>query len=357
MKVYIRYIILNFLKSFLYVFIIMISLVFILNLLNEIVFFENINVDNYIIIYCTLLNSPALIFEMFPFIFLIATQLFFVNMFKDNQIEIFKYSGLKNSKIIVIITSFTFFLGIIAILIFYNFSANLKNFYLDLKSNYTTDDKYLAVITNNGLWIKDKIDDKILIVNSLKIEDNFLINSFITEFDQNYEIVRNIKSKKINIQNNEWKIYDATTFIGNTKIDNDLLRLNSNFNYEKIKKLFSNLSSLTIPQLFQLKKNYFSLGYSVIEIDVYVYKLFSYPFFYLLMVVLSSLIMLNSKRLGSNTFKISLGLFLSVIIYYMNNLFYVLANSEKIYLELSILLPLVILTLFNFMISKKINEK
>jgi len=106
MKVYTKYIILNFLKSFFYVFVIMLSLVFILNLLNEIVFFESLESKNYLIIYLTFLNSPSLIFEMFPFIFLISTQLFFVNLFKDNQIEIFKYSGLKNSKIITIISFF-----------------------------------------------------------------------------------------------------------------------------------------------------------------------------------------------------------------------------------------------------------
>jgi len=75
------------------------------------------------------------------------------------------------------------------------------------------------------------------------------------------------------------------------------------------------------------------------------------------MVILSSFIMFNSKKLGSNTFKISLGLFLSVIIYYINNLFYVFANSERIPLGISISLPLAILILFNFMISKRINEK
>ena len=36
----------------------------------------------------------------------------------------------------------------------------LKVLYLQLKTNYTQDDKYLAVITNNGLWIKDVINSK-----------------------------------------------------------------------------------------------------------------------------------------------------------------------------------------------------
>ena len=38
---------------------------------------------------------------------------------------------------------------------------------------------YLAVINKNGLWIKDIIEKKTVIINSSKIEGNFLTDSFI----------------------------------------------------------------------------------------------------------------------------------------------------------------------------------
>ena len=153
MNTYIKFIIKIFLKSFIYVFLIILSLVLILNILSELDFFRNIDVKPLFPIYISFLNSPSLIFEMFPFIFLISTQVFFISLFSDNQIEIFKYSGLKNSKIVSIISVLSFFLGIFIIIIFYNLSSNLKNVYLELKNKYSSDDKYLAVITKNGLWI------------------------------------------------------------------------------------------------------------------------------------------------------------------------------------------------------------
>ena len=125
MKTYHKFILFTFLKSFVFVFFIMFSLVVILNILSELEFFRNLKVSIIFPLYLALLNSPSLIFEMFPFIFLITTQLFFINLFNDNQIEIFKYSGLRNSKILTIISIFTFFLGVIIITIFYNFSSNL----------------------------------------------------------------------------------------------------------------------------------------------------------------------------------------------------------------------------------------
>ena len=153
----------------------MFSLVLILNLLSELDFFKNINVNTYFPLYLSLLNSVSLIFEMLPFIFLISIQFFFINLFKNNELDIFKYSGLRNTGIIKILSFTTLLVGILFVILFYNFASNLKNIYLELKSNYTSDNKYLAVVTNNGLWIKDKIDGKILIINSNKIEHNIFI--------------------------------------------------------------------------------------------------------------------------------------------------------------------------------------
>ena len=58
----------------------------------------------------------------------------------------------------------------IIIIFFYNFSAKLKHFYLEIKNDFANDNKYLAVVTENGLWLKDEIDETILIVKAKFIE-------------------------------------------------------------------------------------------------------------------------------------------------------------------------------------------
>ena len=150
---------------------------------------------------------------MFPFILLISTQLFFIKFIQNKEIEIFKYSGLKNSKIIFIIGLIAFAVGLFVSIAFYNLSSNLKNLYLELKSNYASDGKYLAVITKNGLWIKDKINNKILITNSSKIKNNYLIENFITEFDSDFKVLRNIQTEKLDITNNLWIAKNAKVYL------------------------------------------------------------------------------------------------------------------------------------------------
>ena len=92
--------------------------------------------------------------------------MFFIVFLKKLK-KTFKYSGLKNIKIITILMMTSLMIGVLLIVLFYNLSSNLKNIYLEMKNNYTSDNKYLAVITNNGLWIKDNVDTFINIINAV----------------------------------------------------------------------------------------------------------------------------------------------------------------------------------------------
>ena len=358
MKIYIKFLIYIFVKSFFFVSLILLSLIFILNLLTELEFFKNIQVSTYYPMYIALLNTPSLLFEMFPFVFLLTTQVFFVNLLNNNQIQIFKYSGLKNSKIMLILSAVSFSIGIILIIFFYNLSSNLKNFYLEEKIKHTLDGKYLAVITNNGLWIKDVVNKKVNIINASKIDKNLLLNVFITEFDEEFNVSRNIQSHKIDIKNKLWKIHNANVYDNSGGVEKrEILNFKSNFDYKKIQSLFSNLTSLSLLELFELRKNYKSLSYSTTEVDVQIQKIVSFPLYLTLMSILAAILMFNTKKFKNTTFKLAIGLFMSVIIYYMNNFFIILGNTEKIPVLISIWIPLFIILLLNSIAMIKINEK
>jgi len=358
MKTYTQFLIITFLKSFLNVFLVMLSLVFILNILQEIEFFSNKNVSSVYPIYLSLMNTPSIIFEMLPFIFLISSQFFFIKLFNNNEINIFKYSGLKNFKIIYILSTLSFVMGILAIVLFYNLSSTLQSYYLEIKNQYSADKSdYLAVINKNGLWIKDIVDDKISIINSSKINKNILSETFISTFDKDYKLIKNIRSNKVDIRNNKWIIYNASIFEDNFSKKIEILEFKTNFNQKKIESLFSNLSSLSILKLIDLRSNYKSLNYSLIDVDLQINKIFTYPLYLMLMTILSSIIMFNTKRFKSNSIKIVIGLFFSVIIYYISNFFNVLGATEKLPLMVAVFAPLIILTMLNSLMLVNINEK
>ena len=357
MKTYIKFLINLFNVSFFKVLSIFFLVILIANILEEIEFFKNVNLNFFFLVFLSFLNSASILFEILPFIFLLSTQVLFIKLIDNKELQIFKYNGLDNLMIIKIISLYTFILGLIVIVIFYNTSAILKNSYLLIKNQYSEDNKYLAVITENGLWIKDEIDGNINIINANEVDNQFLFDVSVTQFNNKFEILRIIQSNKIDISSNKWILFNALILKNG---ENELLNqmdLKSNFDLKKINSLFSNLSSLTMLELFNLRKNYIILNYSVIDIESHIYKIASYPMYLTLITIFGAILMFNIGYQKNSFLKITLGIFLSVIIYYVNYFLNVLGTNEKIPLILSIFLPLIILSIINFTFIIKLNAK
>ena len=357
-KIYQNYLVKLFLKKITLLSGIFLSLILILSIFEEISYFKNIDVGIYFPFLLTLLNTPSTLFEIFPFIFLISSQFFFLELIDKNELEFLKVHGLNNIKIIQILSSTSIILGIFLILLFYQFSSQLKFLYFDLKNDYSKDDKYLAVITENGLWIKDELGDKKYVINASKINGNYLENVSIAEFDLNFKLIKMIESNKVDVSSKEWNIFKPTISINNsTKILQNDISIFTHFDLKKINSMFRNLSSLNILELNKLKRDYEDLGYSTFEITSHLNRLYSFPVYLSIMSVFSAIIMLNIKRNKPMIYHIISGVLLSVIIYYFYYLFNLLGQNGKIPLLASTWLPLLLLMIFILIGLVRINEK
>ncbi len=357
-KTYEKYLVKNFLNKFLTISLMFASLIIILSILEEISFFKDIEVNFLMPYLITFLGAPITLFEIFPFIFLLSTQFLFYDLFKKDELNLLKINGLSNLKVVRILFLSSFAIGIFTVLIFYNIASKLKFFYTDLKNNFSNDNKYLAVVTDSGLWLKDEINETTLIVKANYIENNFLINVIINKFDEDFNLDETIQSKKINISSKNWIIENPIVTKKNiSNQDTKNIFLSTNFDNEKINSLFSNISTLNLLELIDLKKDYENLGYSSDEIVIHLLKLSSTPFFYGILSVLSAVIMFNFKRNKSLFFHIILGILMSVIIYYVNFMFGSLGNNGKIPIIWSIFMPILFISIFAIIGLIRVNEK
>ena len=357
-KTYQNYIIKVFLNKFLYVSLVFLSLIYILGILEEINFFKDIDGSFYFPYLLTLLNLPITLFEIFPFIFLITSQLFMHKLFKNDELDLLKKSGINNLKLINIIFLLSLLIGVFNIVIYYNFASKLKFYYSDIKNTFSDDNKYLAMVTESGLWIKDEINDKKYIIKSSYIKDDFLFDVIINEFDSDFKLLKTIQSPKIDINSNHWKIYEPNIIINNISEKKSYsIKLTSSFNAKKIKNLFSNISSFNLIKLYELKKEYKKFGYSVDEINIQLIKLYTTPILYALLSILSIIVVLNFTKSKPLLFHLFFGVMLSVIIYYVIFIFNSLGINGKIPLYLSVLFPFFLLTLISMIGLVRINEK
>ncbi len=357
-KVYQNYITKQFLSTFVKTVFIFITLAFILNIFEEINFFKDLNVSIGIPIFLTFLNIPSIIFEIFPFIFLITTQFFFIKLIEQNENISFKNFGLSNSKIIKLLALLSFLIGVLIITVFYNLSSNLKHSYLNIKNSYAKDNKYLAVITENGIWIKDAKDGITSIINAEDLKGNILNNVDIVQFDEDFNFIQNVYANKVNIENKIWKSESA--LLNNEQDSNKRIsdyKLSTNLDFQDINSLFSNLTSLSIFELNNLKKKYNDINYSSIEVDSALQKIISFPVYLMLMTVLSSTIMMNIKQNRTKIFHLIFGILISVIIYYLSFFFEELGKNEQVPVVVSIWIPLLMISIVSMVNLVRINEK
>ena len=329
-----------------------------MNLFEEINFLKEQN-NNFVIlsIFLTLLNTPSVLIEIFPFIFLITGLYFFIELIDKDELQIYKVNGLTNIKIIYALGLISFLISIFILVFFYHVSANLKFAYLDIKNQYSKDDKYLAVITENGLWIKDEVQNKINYINAEKIEENKLINISISQFDENFELKKIIISKSANVESNTWQLINSVENIDNNSTFHEKLLFKSNFDMQKILNIFNNFSSLDFFKLKELENDYKLLGYNTDVLLTYKHQLFSYPLYFVLMVLVASIVMLNIRFNKPKIYFITLGILISVIIYYINFFFSSIAKTQDFPYLLSAWGPKILLLLIVSSSLIKINEK
>lgn len=355
-KKYHSYLIGTFFYKFLITTIIFFSVSFILIFFEELKFFNKYDAEVYKSIFATFLNTPSVLFELFPFIFLISTKFFFMSLSDKNEIELLNKNGIDNFKFLTIISLTTLFMGLLIIILFYTLSSNLKNHYLNIKNSYT-EDKYLAIVNENGLWIKENTEDNSFVVNAKKFKINSIEGITITQTILDTGDIINIISEKGDISAKLWKLSNVKIINEQGKIDQlEMFSYKSNFNGEIISNLFSNLNSLNIYQLLKLSENYKKIGYSSTEVDIHLNKLYSLPFFFFLMTILGGLVMILLKIIKSKFLILILGIFMSVIVFYINYFSSLFGANETIPVGLSIWLPNIILFLICSIGLIRINE-
>ena len=358
-KTFDKYFVKLFFKKIILLTLIFFSLTFILTLFEEITFFSDSKSEMYLPFLITLFNVPSTLLEIFPFIVLISTQLFFVDIIKRKENELIKVNSLDNFYLIKLLTLCSLVFGIILITLYYPISSKLKFFYFDIKNIYSEDGKYLKHYSGNGLWIKDEINNEIYIINaSANNKEKFLKNIFINKFDKNFNLVEVILSKKANISSNDWVIEKPIIFSGNkqTQLEENI-KLSSHFNFDKINKTFRDLNSLNLFELYDLKRENELLGYSSQEVYLHFLKIISLPIYLSIMVIISAIIMLNIKRDKPYIFHVLMGILLSVIIYYINNIFNIFGLTNKIPIYLSVFFPIIFLSIVSTIGLIRINEK
>ena len=360
-NVVLNYIIKGFLKTFFIVIGIAYCFGLILNFLEEIEFFKNLNVNIILPFMLTTINVPSLIIKMLPFIIFISSLWFMLSIKNNKDLLTFKIFGYSNIKIFFILAVCAFLIGLVVLLLVNPITSKMSKYYEQVKSNYSRDVDHLINFKRDGLWIKEKINERHRFIYSKKIEGNYLKDLTILHLDKNSNLLQRILAVKADIRNNEWKLYDVKIYNSQNDVINEnefeILTINSIYNLNKINNLFKNFDTMSFLDLSLNYNKLIESGYNKNFLSQNLHSLLILPFFLLLMTGIAAILALGNLRKKNNLQMTFIGLILVIVVYYLKDFSIALGQIEKVPLALSIWAPIIALSLFTFIGVIQINEK
>ena len=357
-KIINKYLITKFLKYFFNTVLVFLSLGIILNLFEEIEFFKNLNISLALPIILSLSYVPNFIIELLPFIIFLSSVVYFLNLRSSKDLLSVKTFGYSNMKIILILSFFSFFLGILFLLTINPITSTLVKYYETEKAQYARDVDHLISVNRNGVWLKENSKSGYRIVSAKKLNNEYLEQISIYVFNGK-RLTKRLESESALITNNLWKMKNVHVY--------DILENNTNFfeSYElestntadKINSLYKNVNTISFLDLILDYSKLNETGYSQKLLNERINKFASLPVFLFLMVVLAAVFTIGSLKNKQNFYYVLVAILTCVAIYYFKDVSIALGQTEKINLTLSVWMPIIIVSLFCFIGVIQINEK
>ncbi len=329
---------------------------FVLNLFEEINFFKDYEVGIGIPILMSALFVPNFIYNVFPFIILISGLWFFLKIKKNDEIIAIKSSGVSNFSVITVPSILALIIGIFFVTSITPITSELVKKYESVRNSYEKKQESLASVTVNGIWIKEKN----FIIQSLSLDKNLLQDITIYEFDDDYNFIKKIESKEADISTSKWIVKNPIITDGNGEDLNENLDnfyYNSFYDFTKIKSIYSNLDTVSFWSIKKEIKLLEDRGYSTNEMRAKMHRSLAFPLFLIAMVFLSGVFTLGIAFRESNWTYAFIAIITSVLVFYLNDFSAALGTTDKLPIELSVWMPILIIFVFGSVGIIHANQK
>ena len=139
----------------------------------------------------TSIYIPSLIIKVLPFVIFISGLWFMLEIKNNKDLLTIKVFGYSNIKIFFILAICAFLIGWIILFLVNPITSNMAKYYEKIKSNYSRDVDHLINFKRDGLWIKEKLENKQRFIYAKKIENDYLNDVTIIHLDSKSNFWKN----------------------------------------------------------------------------------------------------------------------------------------------------------------------
>ncbi len=340
-----EYIVKNFLKNFIFIFLIFAGLIFIIDFVELLREVQSKEVAISKLVEAVLYKIPYLVISLLPFIFLFSSTLTFSKFNNNFELAAIKSIGVSIWSLVIPLFFSIFVLSAIFVFIFQPISAVLLDYNSVLGAKIIGGGNNKISIQEKGIWLHESdnsTQEKIIKIMKVKKDKNIFSNITVFIAGENKDFQESYKAQDGFFKEGNLTLINVKKFLpGEEAKEIDKLDIRTELTPKQIQEnipIPDEIKFWKIPSFIKLLKQ---AGFSPLKHEYYYYNLIMSPLLNIALVLIGLVFSLSLPRKGRVGVSLLSSAITGVIVFFIVKVFNILALTSVLPVYLSLLIPFI----------------
>ena len=329
----------RFTASFLLIGAVFLTLIMLIDLIEQLRRFAGVDVSFGQLAVLTLLNAPEAISEILPLLMILATIVLFVGLARSSEMVVTRAAGRSGIRALTAPLAMAALIGGLAVSTLNPIVAATSNRYQQLSDTYRTGGPAALSLSGEGLWLRQGSPDGQSVIHATGYSANPLILYGVTilSYAPGGGPIRRIVSRNARLVDGDWLLGNAKVWPLESGVnpesnaeDHEFLRIPTTLTQERIRESLGSPSGISIYDLPATIRDLAQAGFSTKRHEVWLQVELARPLFLMAMVLIGAAFTMRHTRFGGTGVSVLAAVLLGFSMYFIRNFAQILGENGQI---------------------------
>ncbi|WP_425043924.1 LPS export ABC transporter permease LptG [Primorskyibacter sp. S87] len=345
-----RYFARRFIQSFLLIGAVFMTLIMLIDMIEQLRRFEGYDVGFGKLFQLTLLNAPAAMDEILPLLMILSTIVLFIGLARSSELVVTRAIGRSGLRALVAPVVVALMIGGLAVSTLNPIVAATSNRYQALADTYRNGGPSVLSISGEGLWLRQGSPSGQSVIHATGYgggeESPTLFDVTILTYAPKGGPIRRIIADSASLEGNDWvlrraKVWPLTAGLNPevTSATHVELRIPTTLTEERIRDSLGATKGISIYDLPKTITDLRQAGFSTKQYEVAYQAALARPLFLVAMVLVGAAFTMRHARFGGTGFAVLAAVLLGFTLYFVRNFAQILGENGQIPISLAAWAP------------------
>ncbi|WP_170424333.1 LPS export ABC transporter permease LptG [Ruegeria arenilitoris] len=335
-----RYFARRFIQSFLVIGSIFLTLMILIDLIEQVRRFDEVNLSFGQLLQLTLLNTPAAISEMLPLLVILSTIALFIGLARSSELVVTRATGRSGIRALLAPVVIALIIGAMAVGLLNPIAAATSEEYKRLAESYRNDGGSTLSISAEGLWLRQGSANGQSVIHARDTSngDTFTLNEVtIITFAPDGTPTQQITADQADLEGGIWVLSNAKIWSLEDGVNPEThakeharLEIPTSLTRQRILDTLGEQDSVSIYDLPELIRDLREAGFSTKQYEVWLQVQLARPLFLMSMVLIGAAFTMRHVRFGGTGIAVLTAVLLGFGIYFIRNFAQILGENGQL---------------------------